>query len=238
MSLFETKSVPCPACGADVKYSLVYSVNADRRPDLRDAIVNGTFQAATCGACGAKFRVQPEFNFFDSGRGLWLAAFPLKAVGEWRVYEENARRLFDTAYGPRAPAAAREIGKDLVPRVTFGWAAVREKIVAFEGGLDDVTLELCKLAMMRGWEPQPLATETELRLYGFEGDDFVMAWIISASERVVDMLQVPRSLYDEIVADQEGWQEIRSQLSEGIFVDLDRLMVESGAMPAAAAANG
>jgi hypothetical protein len=52
------------------------------------------------------------------------------------------------------------------------------------------------------------------------------------SERVVELLQVPRSLYDEIEADPEGWQEVRSQLSEGMFVDLERLMIESNAAPA------
>jgi len=229
MSLFENARVPCPACSEHVEYDLVYSVNADRRPDLRDAIVDGTFQALNCGKCGAPFRVQPEFNFLDMGRGLWLAAFPLEAVGDWPEHETHAREIFAKAFGSKAPAAARSIGKGLKPRVTFGWAAVREKLVAFDGGLDDVTLELCKLAMMRSLEGQPLGDETELRLYGFEGQDLVMAWIVAASERVMDLLLVPRSLYDEIAADQEGWQEIRSQLADGMFVDLDRLMVESGA---------
>lgn len=229
MSLFENARVPCPACGERVEYDLVYSVNADRRPDLRDAIVDGTFQALNCEKCGAPFRVQPEFNFLDMERGLWLAAFPLEAVGDWPEHETHGREIFAKAFGSRAPAAARSIGKGLKPRVTFGWAAVREKLVAFEGGLDDVTLELCKLAMMRGLEEQPFGDETELRLYGFEGQDLVMAWIVAASERVMDLLLVPRSLYDEIAADQEGWQEIRSELAGGMFVDLDRLMVESAA---------
>jgi hypothetical protein len=234
MSLFEAASAICPSCSEPVEYEIVYSVNADRRPDLRDAIVEGTFQAVTCGKCNASFRVQPEFNYLDLERGLWLAAFPLEALGEWNSYEARARDLFDRAYGSRAPAAAREAGKGLTPRVTFGWAALREKIVAFEGGLDDVTLELCKLLMMRRTEQRPLSNETELRLYGFEDRDLVMGWIMSVSERAVELLQVSRSLYDEIAADREGWQEIRDQLSKGIFVDLDRLMVEANAAAAPA----
>jgi hypothetical protein len=232
MSLFKATTSSCPACNETITSELVHSVNAGRRPDLRDAIIAGTFQSVTCSKCGAVFRVQPEFNYLDVGRGLWLAAFPLEALGSWPEHERHARELFEKAYGRRAPAAAQYIGRGLKPRVTFGWAALREKIVAFDGGLDDVTLELCKLAMMRGLGQQPLADETELRLYGFDGPDFVMGWIISASERVVDMLQVPRSLYDEIAADRDGWQEIRSQLSEGPFVDLERLLVETVAVPA------
>jgi hypothetical protein len=232
MSIFESASVPCPSCGEKVRYNLVYSVNADRRPDLRDEIIRGTFQSAVCGKCQAKFRVQPEFNYLDIGRGLWLAAFPLEALGAWSEYEGRARNIYEKAYGSQASAVAQEIGGGLKTRCTFGWPALREKIVALEAGLDDVTLELCKLAMMRGLEDQPIADETELRLYGFEERDFVMGWIVSVSERVVELLQVPRSLYDEIEADPEGWQEVRSQLSEGMFVDLERLMIESNAAPA------
>lgn len=232
MSLFKGASSTCPACQETIPVELVHSVNAGRRPDLRDAIIAGTFQSVTCGKCHAVFRVQPEFNYLDVGRGLWLAAFPLEELVAWNEREAHTRELFEKAYGSRAPAAAQEIGRGLTPRVTFGWAALREKIVAFDGGLDDVTLELCKLAVMRGGGPQPLVDETEFRLYGFEGRDFVMGWIISASERVVDLLQVPRSLYDEIAADREGWQEIRDLLSGGTFVDLERLMVETAAVPA------
>lgn len=35
----------CPACGAELEAETVASVNADRRPDLRDAILDGIFSA-------------------------------------------------------------------------------------------------------------------------------------------------------------------------------------------------
>jgi hypothetical protein len=225
MSLFRTFSVSCPSCGAAVEFSVVNSVNADRRPDLRDAILDGSFQRQNCPNCNDSFRVEPEFNYLDVGRNQWIAAFPLSKLGEWQQWEDHARVVFDKAFGAHASGPAQSIGADLKTRLTFGWAALREKLVAAEQGLDDVTLELCKIAMIRGLEDQPLANHTELRLYGFEEGDFVMGWIVATSEFPVDMMRVPRSLYDEIAADAEGWQELRNELSTGMFVDAQRLMI-------------
>ena len=65
MSVFHTETVNCPACATPVEFKLVFSVNADRRPDLREAIVAGTFQRQPCPSCGAEFRVDPEFTYME-----------------------------------------------------------------------------------------------------------------------------------------------------------------------------
>lgn len=227
MSLFRTFNVACPSCGEEVAFKLVYSVNAVRRPDLREEIIDGGFQRQTCAKCEHTFRVEPDFNYLDVERGQWIAAFPLSKLGEWQQWEEHARKMFDKAYGSNASAPAQAIGAGLTARLTFGWAALREKLVAAESGLDDATLELCKIAMLRGMESSPLADETELRLYEDHGEDLVMGWIIAVSERPVDLMTVPRSLYDEIARDPEVWQELRNEVSAGMFVDMQRLMIES-----------
>lgn len=227
MSLFRTFAVACPACSASVEFSVVNSVNAARRPDLRDAILDGSFQRKSCPTCNESFRVEPEFNYLDVTRNQWIAAFPLSKLGAWDKWEQHTREIFSKAFGAQASGPAQEIGADLKPRLTFGWAALREKLVAAEQGLDDATLELCKIAMLRGLEGQPLANHTELRLYGFEEQDFVMGWIVATTEFPVDMMRVPRSLYDEIAADPEGWHELRNELSQGLFVDEQKLMIAS-----------
>ena len=44
MSIFESTELACPACGAINAFEAVNSVNADRRADLRRAILDGSFQ--------------------------------------------------------------------------------------------------------------------------------------------------------------------------------------------------
>jgi hypothetical protein len=235
MSRFFPITLSCPSCKEPVKFSANSSVNADRRPDLRDEIIAGTFQRETCLKCSTSFRLDPELTYLDVGRGQWIGVYPASKLNDWQALETSSREAFDLAYGPRASEGAQEIGRDLKPRVVFGWPAFREKLVARELGLDDVTLELLKIAMLRGLdEPLPLSGANEVRLAEFdpETSELVVAILSLQTGGLVEELRVPRELYDEIAADQEGWRELRQELSEGYFVDMSRLMIADPAAKA------
>src|SRR5437763_5456103 len=100
MSVFRPITVPCPACAAPVTFEAVFSVNADRRADLRTAILDRTFQRQPCPKCGAAFRLDPELTYVDLARGQWLAAFPVARLGKWPELEAKSRDTFNRAYGP------------------------------------------------------------------------------------------------------------------------------------------
>jgi hypothetical protein len=225
MSLFETIQVACPQCQTEVSFGAVHSVNADRRPDFRQAILKGTFQRETCGQCGHAFRLEPQMTYLDIGRKQFILVRPAEAVGEWDALEDVARVLHAEMFGERAADEARELGRDLVVRVVFGWAALREKLLCAELGLDDVTLELVKLALLRSLDEVPLTDSTELRLAAVEGDELVFGWISATTEAAVETVRVPKSLYDEIRAAPQAWQTARDELASGAYVDLARLLV-------------
>jgi hypothetical protein len=225
VSLFEAVTVNCPSCAAPLEFNAVFSLNADRRPDLRAAVLNGSFQRQPCPQCNTEFRLDPEMTYVDVGRGQWIAAFPVAKLGQWKELEEQVRATFAKAYGEKASAAAREIGAGLKPRLVFGWAGLREKLVAAEAGLDDVILELTKAALVRGLDNAPVGPGTELRLAGVEGDSLTMAWLNSATEEVKEILRVPRSLYDEIAADTTAWSALYASLTAGPFVDVNRFLL-------------
>jgi hypothetical protein len=225
MSVFRTVTINCPACGTAVEFKLALSVNADRRPDLRAAILDGSFQREPCPKCGEAFRPHPELTLVDIGRGQWIATYPIAKLGHWKELEEQARATFSQAYGPQAPAAAREMGAGMRPRITFGWAGLREKLVAADHQLDDVNLELVKLAIVRTSETSPLSNENELRFIDVEDGKLVLAWLRAQTEQLVEMLKVPRKLYDDIAANDAGWRPLRKELSAGLFVDVNRLLV-------------
>lgn len=227
MSLFQTVSVPCPACGKPNAFEAAHSVNADRRPDLRDAILDGSFQRQDCASCGESFRMDPEFNYIDVGAGQWIGCFPSAELGRWRAAEARARAAYDRTFGAAAPASARALAEKMDVRVVFGWAALREKLLARAEGLDDLSLELVKIAMLRGTDNGSLGDATELRLGGTDGLDLQMAWIVAANERPVELLRVPRQLYHDIDQDRAGWASLREELGQGLLVDYQRLMLES-----------
>ena len=67
MSLFREIKVHCPSCHEAVILDAVHSVNADRRPDLRDEILAGDFQRCQCNACQQPFRLDPSLTYLDVG---------------------------------------------------------------------------------------------------------------------------------------------------------------------------
>ncbi|MCE9603730.1 MAG: CpXC domain-containing protein [Planctomycetia bacterium] len=228
MSIFEDVTLACPACQGEVPFSAAFSINADRRPDLREAILDESLQAENCPHCGKRFRLAPDINYIDIENGQWLAAHPIDQSGQWKRYESEDRAGFDKAYGNGASATAKSIGAGLVARITFGWPGLREKIVVRQKNLDDVTLELVKLAIIRNVD-SPLDQDTELRLVDADDALLYFVWFRVPSEEFIEGMQVPRSLYDEITADVEGWGALRSQFDGALYVDMNRLLIETDA---------
>jgi hypothetical protein len=126
----------------------------------------------------------------------------------------------------------QSIGRRISRRLTFGWAGVREKLVIADLGLDDVTVELCKSAVLRASASAPVGLGAEMRLVGADETHLGFAWLRSLDESVAQTMRASRQLYAEIAADAGGeWQRLREQLG-GMFVDLERLFIASEAAPA------
>src|SRR5438105_13366875 len=126
MSQFSSTTLACPSCGVLVPFDAVHSVNADRSPGLRAAIIDESFQRATCSNCATDFRLDPDFNYVDHGAKLWIAVKPLARLTHWKEEEEAAAALYRQVYGPRGSPFMQNLGQTLRRRLVFGWAAVRE----------------------------------------------------------------------------------------------------------------
>lgn len=230
MSLFSSVAVACPSCGKPNDFQLVASVNADRRPDLRDAILDGTFQLGTCSSCGTQYKPPPTMTYIDVGRSQWILVRPSESLTEWALLEEHARRSFDGAFGSGAPASAREIGKAISPRVTFGWPALREKILCVQHGLDELWLEMLKASIMRDVPGGRLGDDVELRLEAVEGDpegdQLIMGWVDPRSERSLGAARVPADILQDLAAEPEVWSALSGGLAGRAYLDINRLLVD------------
>lgn len=222
MSVFKTLTLACPACGNAVDFDAVHSVNADRAPQLREQILDESFQRLPCPACGQSFRLDPDFNYIDHGRRQWVAALPLDRRPHWQEEEQAARARFERVYGAGSSAFLQRIGATLRCRLSFGWAALHEKLLAAEHDLDDVTLELCKAAVLRDAESAPIGRDTEMRLIEVTPEGLTLAWLESEIERPLQVLQLERSVFDELATDPE-WDELRDELAGALYVDMNRL---------------
>jgi hypothetical protein len=225
MSIFRTASVTCPSCRTAFEYDLVHSVNAGRRPDLREAVLDRSFQRVNCAQCGTPFRIEPEFSYMDQPRGQFLAVWPAAHAKDWADYEQRSREAFATAYGKSAPPEAREIGDKLTARMVFGWQGLNEKLLAADLGVDDVTLELAKLAVLRGLDSAPSPAAHELRLLGADAKQLVFGWFRTGEDQLLEEVAVARGLLDEIRRDAPAWKDLRAELESGMFVDFRRLFL-------------
>jgi len=222
MSLFTPVSITCKRCGHLYTMPVVGSVNADRRPDLRAAILDHTFQDSQCPRCEHSFRMEPAFTYVDAARGQWIASMPAREVQDHRAADRRASALFARAYGHEAPPAAQGLGDTLVPRLTFGWPGIREKVFIRDCGLDDVVVEMVKFDLLRRVENAPLRRGIELRLVSMDNGRLQFDWLDAASEAVLGSVSIGRELYDVIAADAAGWAEVRTSLTDSLFVDMQK----------------
>lgn len=222
MSLFQTITLACPACATPVDFELVASVNADRRPDLRDAILDGSFQREACPSCGTRFRAEPQFIYIELGRKLYLGVWPLAQRSDWHGCVDTSRQAFDLAFGERGGPEAQALAEGVALRVVFGWPALREKLLAAQAGIDDVTLELAKLDLLRRLGRAPLPGRLELRLLGTHGDTLRFGWIDAHDDRTEQPFEADAGLIARIEADAPAWQALRDELGNGPLVDFQR----------------
>jgi hypothetical protein len=223
MSLFSTTQLKCPKCGEVTATEEVGSLNADRRPDLRQQILDNTFQTVTCSHCGHAFRLEPDFNYMDAGRGQWIAAYPAPRILDHLEAADEMSDVFERNFGPEAGKAAHELGKSLTGRVVFGWPAMREKLLVRELGLDDVVLELLKLDLLRETPQIVIGAGTELRLVEAEGPDLTFCWYgpgVADAQRVLD---VDMERYRDIANRMDEWKEVADELRDSPFVDMQKL---------------
>jgi hypothetical protein len=161
----------------------------------------------------------------DVRRGDWILVEPAEYQENWDRFGQVARETFERAYGANASPAARELGQGLRARVVFGWAALREKLRCRDLGLDDVELELLKMAVVRNVSGTPLADDSELRLLDARDAELVLCWLSARSEQVIGTVLVPRARYDEITGDTEHWQPLRAEMAGHPFVDMNRMLM-------------
>jgi hypothetical protein len=225
MSIFRTYELNCPACNTPVRFDLVMSVSADRRPDLREAILDGSFQRKVCPACATAFRPEPEFTYIDFARGQYIFVYPVDKRPACQEWEAKAAAIFDSTLGKNATKEAVALGKKVDPRVVFGWPALIEKILARQAGIDDRTLEVAKILVMQNSDESPVPGQMELRLVGDEDGDLVFAWVHALDRTVGDAMRVPRSLIAEIETQPTAWKGVRDDVSEGLVVDFQRAML-------------
>jgi ribosomal protein S27E len=218
MSTFVPVLVTCPGCGHVQEETLATSLNVTRTPHWKDAVLDGSFQQVRCSSCGATWEAVEPFIYLDFKLRLYVGVHPAGDEAVWWEHENGPADAFVRNLGWAAPPVARPIGEGFAVRTTFGLASLREKIVARDAGLDDVTLEALKLRLLLTRHDLRFGLAARLRLTSVDGPTLVFA-----SSGVA--IRSDRAAYDEVGDDPVLAAQLYPLLAGHPYCDLGRLLV-------------
>jgi hypothetical protein len=205
-----THEVRC-RCGATVSVFCADSINAERHPHMRDAVLARTLHVFQCEACGGSIVVDKPLLYVDLVRRQMYGVHPASARAGERAHGEALIATWSRSVGDQASAAVREgFGGDAFHvRLCYGLEELREKLIAHDAGLRDLVIEALKAEAMAATEAlQPLGV-VALRLdsVGPDGQLALLAERASDPPTVLDVgLVIDRARYDALAA--LPWQDL------------------------------
>lgn len=132
MSNVISKDIACPNCNEISSAHLYISINATTDPQFREALLNEELLRFKCENCSYEGRFTYPILYNDMHRRFMIYLIPQidRFQLEDRHLEEDYRNL-----------------KGITKRITPDFNSFKEKIFIFESGLDDMAVELTKLAI-------------------------------------------------------------------------------------------
>ena len=132
MSNVISKDVACPNCNEISSAHLYISINATKDPQFREALLNEELLKFKCENCGHEGRYTYPILYNDMQRRFMIYLIPQidRFQLEDRSLEDDYRNL-----------------KGITKRIAPDFNSFKEKIFIFESGLDDMAIELTKLAI-------------------------------------------------------------------------------------------
>ena len=219
MSMQNTQNIECPSCHKPVAIEVYQSLSPKRQTHAIQAILDNSFQKGKC-SCGQEVRIEPEFIYMDLENKLCISAQPSKNLASYKKFADQAKQSFKMAL------ATTGMGDGVLMRVTFGWPALREKILAHTENISDVDVEMMKLALIResGEATDPT---TSLRFVELTESDLIFTrYQNDAPFDEKESFEYSRSVLENIIESPQNWAPLRETMDQGLFVDLNRLFYE------------
>jgi hypothetical protein len=134
MSRTVIRSVLCPKCNTLVRTKMWIGVNIDFDPKLKDKIVDESLFAWRCPKCSYKTDLLYPFLYHDMKRELMIYMIP-------KVKYDNVTDSKSIEIYPKLNLLTKRLVPDL--------NTLKEKMLIFDNGLDDMSMEVTKLAIAR-----------------------------------------------------------------------------------------
>lgn len=131
MSTNINKEISCPVCGAVHKDQMWIGMESGANPGLRRRILKENLFAWECPTCGHPLQLIYPCLYHDKDRGLMIALAPSGTTSALK----NIRARYPQM-------------NHVTKRLVSTPEDMKEKILIFEAGLDDLAVEMVKLALV------------------------------------------------------------------------------------------
>jgi len=214
MSTYVPSTIEC-RCGTRYPAEVANGLHISLRPDVRQQIMDGTFHRFFCPSCGMTTQVETVIAFSDFPRRQWFLIAPDADLPRRAYYIGVAEESFRKTMVENAPPMVVEWGKEMTRRVMFGLAALREKLVISDAGLDDRVVELLKIQLcrdvFRDFEP------VYFHLAEVTADELVFER--AHRDDVIRKAPVPRAMYDDLAGAPELAAAIAQAFPDQLVID-------------------
>ena len=190
MSVYEiAMGAICDECGNCMNEPFrVYNViNTDYKSHIKDKLISDNINKVTCPKCHSTFTYEHQFLAFSHKKGY--AVFGI-CQPEIRTLTCGRNRIFEMM----------NIRNTRFRLVDF-LCEVAEKIVIFESGLDDISIETVK---HRNFSESYFADNSDKNLLfkGIDNDDMIFEYI-NCLDKVLETHRIPLSEYPKTASDYE-----------------------------------
>ena len=194
------KRIVCPKCDETTEATLYTSINVTNHKELREQTMNEALFKWTCRSCGHVARLTYPVLYKEKKNRFMIYLIP--NIDHFQLADKGLEEQFKTL---------KKINKRIVP----DFNTLKEKIFIFESGLDDMAVELTKLAIgeavMRKLNRRDI-NEAYLSMYNSENN--TMGYVQSArleiygkSVSVVNQLAVKDKKLKGFIRIDREWAE-------------------------------
>ena len=153
MSIFYPYSLSCPGCAHAYEINLVEGLHISRMPALRQQILESRFHQFVCPMCNQQTHVECPLIYTDFERGHYVAIEQGRPT-DWQRVRDRHVQVFHESFA-QGPPVAQHLGAALQTRLVFGFASLREKLLLWDAGLDDLVVEAIKGDVLAALELAP-----------------------------------------------------------------------------------
>ncbi len=212
MSHMVNKNIVCPKCNETTAHNIYTSINAYTNPELRESVLDESLFKWQCSCCGHRARLTYPVLYNDMKHRFMVYLIP--RIERFQLADRELEEEFKNLKG---------IKKRLAP----DFNSFKEKVFIFESGLDDMAVEITKLAISETLaKKQNLESVTEGYLSMYDRESNAMGFTFFLGENKQPYVQSARlEIYGKAMSIVKSFAEKDKKLSG--FLKIDREWAEN-----------